>query len=139
MDPTPPGLAPINKKSYITSARELIGNHKKSCIAICVVLLVIAVLLIVCASNSPDGFVAKYVPAFGMATWGSPDMKLLKKNHTGDTRRCLSRSAVADWLGGAKQRGLGRPVSMAAAVECPAKPEGSPNCRVGAGGSPADV
>ena len=42
----------------------------------------------------------------------------------GKPRRCLSRSAVADWLGGAKQRGLGRPVSMAAARGVPRRAGG---------------
>jgi hypothetical protein len=95
MDTTPPGLAPVKPKSYVTSAKELIANHKKSCIVVCGVLVVIAVLLIVWASNAPDGFVAKYVPAVGMATWSSPDVKLLKKNHTGDTRR--SDNKIDGW------------------------------------------
>ena len=90
-----PGLNPIKTKSYATSAKELIANHKKSCVVVCVVLVVIAVLLIVWSSNAPDGFIAKYVPAVGMATWNSPDMKLLKKNHTGDTRR--SDSKIDGW------------------------------------------
>ncbi len=95
MNPEPPGLNPVKSKSYVTSAGELIANHKKSCIVVCVVLVVIAVLLIVWASNCPDGFAAKFVPAVGMATWNSPDMKLLKKNHTGDTRR--SDNKIDGW------------------------------------------
>ena len=91
----PPGMAPVKPKSYATSAKELIANHKKSCIVVCVVLVVIAVLLIIWASNAPDGFVAKYIPAVAVATWNSPDAKLLKKNHTGDTRR--SDNKIDGW------------------------------------------
>jgi hypothetical protein len=86
-----PGTGPVvKKKSAFTSARDLIAKHKKSCAAVCVTLIVIAVLLIVWAHNCPDAFVAKYVP-----TWGSPDVKLLKKNHTGDTRR--SDNKIDGW------------------------------------------
>jgi hypothetical protein len=86
-----PGRGPIvKKKSAFTSARELVAKHKKSCMAVCATLVVIAVLLIVWAHNCPDTFVAKYVP-----TWGSPDVKLLKKNHTGDTKR--SDNKIDGW------------------------------------------
>lgn len=90
-----PGMNPVKPKSYVTSAKELIANHKKSCIDVCVVFVVIAVLLIVWASNCPDGFVAKYIPAASLVTWSSPDMKLLKKNHVGETRR--SDSKIDGW------------------------------------------
>jgi hypothetical protein len=95
IDPTPPGMGPVKPKSYVTSARELIANHKKSCIMVCGAIVILVIVLVVWASNAPDGFVAKYVPAVGMATWSSPDMKLLKKNHTGDTRR--SDNKIDGW------------------------------------------
>lgn len=85
-----PGIAPKVKKSYVASAKELVAKHKKSCIMIVAAVVVIAFILILWAHNCPDTFVAKYVP-----TWGSPDFKLLKKNHTGDTRR--SDNKVDGW------------------------------------------
>lgn len=85
-----PGIAPIVKKSYVASAKELIAKHKKSSVLIVVGVLLIAIILIVWAHNCPDAFVAKYVP-----TWGSPDFKLLNKNHVGDTRR--SDNKIDGW------------------------------------------
>lgn len=85
-----PGIAPRVKKSYIVSARELVAKHKKSSIMIVAAVIVIAFILILWAHNCPDTFVAKYVP-----TWGSPDFKMLKKNHIDDTRR--SDNKVDNW------------------------------------------
>ena len=85
-----PGDKPRPKKSYVASAKELVAKHKKSTIMVIAVVVVIAIILIVWAHNCPDAFVAKYVP-----TWGSPDVKLLNKNHTGDT--CRSDNKVDGW------------------------------------------
>ncbi len=84
-----PGNGPLKKKSGLASARELIAKHKKWCAGVCVTLVVIAVLLIVLGYNAPAGFVASKMP------WSSPDVKLLKKNHTGDTRR--SDNKIDGW------------------------------------------
>lgn len=85
-----PGMGPRVKKSYVASARELVAKHKKSCVMVIAAVVIIAVIMMVWAHNCPDGFVSKYAPA-----WGSPDFKLLKKNHTGDTRR--SDNKVDNW------------------------------------------
>lgn len=81
-----PGVGPVKKKLSMATAREMIAKHKKSCAVVCIALLVIAVLVIVAVSNS--GFSSKM-------PWSSPDMKLLKKNHTGDTRR--SDNKIDGW------------------------------------------
>lgn len=81
-----PGVGPVKKKLNMATAREVIAKHKKSCAVVCVALLIIAVLIIVAANNS--GFMSKM-------PWSSPDMKLLKKNHTGDTRR--SDNKIDGW------------------------------------------
>lgn len=85
-----PGIAPRVKKSYVASAKELIAKHKKSSLMIVVAVIVIAAIMMIWAHNCPDAFVSKYVP-----TWGSPDHKLLNKNHVGDTRR--SDNKIDGW------------------------------------------
>ncbi len=68
----------------IGGVTNMIKEHKKRCLVV-VVLLVVAIILIIVYAHNICGF-ADWQP-LSSAPWSSPDYKLLKKNHTGDTRR----------------------------------------------------
>ena len=74
-----------------TKAADAWATHKKSCISVVALVVIIIIVIFIWAHNySPDGFTTKWLPA-----WASPDLKLLNKNHTGETRR--SDNKVDDW------------------------------------------
>jgi hypothetical protein len=83
----PPSTTDSVKNPSFILLTNKIKEHKKSCVSVICLILVIIVLVIVWAHNcEPDHFMAKY-----KAPWSSPDYKLLKKNHAGRARRSDSK------------------------------------------------
>jgi hypothetical protein len=74
-------------KTELHYLRNKIAKHKKSCLSVVCLIIVVILLIFVYAHNCPpDHFMSKY-----KAPWMSPDYQLLNKNLTSKIRRSDSK------------------------------------------------